>query len=46
MKDLPIVIVGSGIAANSALRAIRTLDKRVRVVLVSGDPEPAYSACV
>lgn len=46
MKDLPIVVVGSGIAANNALRAIRTLDKRVRVVMVSGDPEPAYSACV
>lgn len=46
MNRQPIVIVGSGIAADSALRAIRALDDEVRVAMITEDPEPAYSACV
>jgi NAD(P)H-nitrite reductase large subunit len=46
MKDLPIVVIGNGIAANSAVRAIRALDKQTRLVMLSDDPEPAHSACV
>lgn len=43
---MSIVIIGNGIAGNSALRAVRSIDKRVEVTVISAEEEPLYSACV
>jgi len=40
-----IVIIGNGIAGNSAALAIRKFDKDVDVVLISDEKEPLYSPC-
>jgi len=45
-KIKKIVIIGNGIAGNSAAEAIRIIDRNVEVVLVSDEPFPLYSACV
>ena len=41
-----VVIVGNGIAANSALRSIREIDEKSQVSLISDENEIFYSACV
>ncbi|MFZ5634607.1 MAG: NAD(P)/FAD-dependent oxidoreductase [Bacillota bacterium] len=43
---MSIVIIGNGIAGNSALRAVRAIDKRVKVIVVSEEKDLLYSACV
>jgi len=41
-----IVIIGNGIAGNSALSAIRRLDREVKITLVSEEEVPLYSPCL
>lgn len=40
-----IVIIGNGIAGNSAASAIRNFDKDVDIVLISDEKHPLYSPC-
>jgi NADH oxidase (H2O2-forming) len=40
-----IVIIGNGIAGNSAAEAIRKFDPTARVTLVSDEEHPLYSPC-
>lgn len=44
-KGQRIIIIGNGIAGNSAALAIRKFDKDVDVVLLSDEKEPLYSPC-
>ena len=44
-KGQRIVIIGNGIAGNSAALAIRKFDKDVDVVLISDEKDPLYSPC-
>ena len=41
-----VVIIGNGIAANTAASTVRRLDSQAEVVLVSEERVPLYSACV
>lgn len=41
-----IVILGNGVAGNTALEAIRRKDSFPEVVMLSEEPYPEYSACV
>ncbi len=45
-KTDSVVVIGNGIAGNSACVAIRELDSTVPITLVSAEDTPAYSACV
>lgn len=45
-KGREIVIIGNGVAGNSAAAAIREKDKDARVFLASASIHPEYSACV
>ena len=40
-----IVVIGNGIAGNSAAEAIRKFDPTARVTLVSDEEHPLYSPC-
>jgi NAD(P)H-nitrite reductase large subunit len=40
-----IIIVGNGIAANSAAESIRCLNPQAKITLISEEPFPEYSAC-
>lgn len=40
-----VVIVGNGIAGNSAAEAIRVIDKTARITLISDEEHPLYSPC-
>ena len=40
-----IVIVGNGVAGNSAASAIRSTDREAAITIVSQEPFPEYSAC-
>ncbi|MDY6878992.1 MAG: FAD-dependent oxidoreductase [Thermodesulfobacteriota bacterium] len=44
-ESLHIVIVGNGIAGNSAASAIRKNTRKAAITMVSNEPFPAYSAC-
>ena len=48
MKDdnTQIVIVGNGVAGNSAAAAIRRVNREVAITMISREPFPEYSACV
>ena len=41
-----IVIIGNGIAGNTAAESIRRLDAQAKITLISEEPCPEYSACV
>jgi len=43
---LHFVIIGNGVAGNSAASAIREADKEVNITMISQEPFPEYSACV
>jgi NADH oxidase (H2O2-forming) len=43
---MQVVIIGNGVAGNSASSAIRQVSQRARITLISDEPYPAYSACV
>jgi len=43
--DPRIVIIGNGIAGNSAASAIRSSKNQVAVTIISQEPFPEYSAC-
>jgi NAD(P)H-nitrite reductase large subunit len=40
-----IVIIGNGIAGNSAISSIRTYDNNIPVTLISEEKDPLYSPC-
>lgn len=40
------VIIGNGIAGNSAAFTIRALDNKAEITIISGERHPLYSACV
>jgi len=44
-KGQHIVIIGNGIAGNSAVSAIRQYDKDVDITMISGETSPLYSPC-
>lgn len=46
MQDLHIVIIGNGIAGNSAALAIREVSKEGAITIVSQESFPQYSPCV
>lgn len=46
LKDQHIVIVGNGIAGNSAVSAIRKQSDTARITLISDENLPLYSPCV
>lgn len=41
-----VIIIGNGIAANSAAQEIRKFSPRAEVILISEEPFPLYSACI
>ena len=41
-----IAVVGSGIAGDEAVYSVRRADPDAKVVMISEDPQPLYSACV
>ena len=41
-----VVILGNGVAGNTALEAIRSRDPSREIVMISEEPFPEYSACV
>jgi NADH oxidase (H2O2-forming) len=43
--DTHIVIVGNGVAGNSAASAIRSTSKETAITIISQEPFPEYSAC-
>lgn len=43
---MQVVIIGNGVAGNSVCSAIREVNQRARITLVSEELYPAYSACV
>ncbi len=45
MKGQSIVIIGNGIAGNSAVSAIRSFDKDASITLISNETPPLYSPC-
>jgi len=45
-KNCHVVVVGNGIAGNSAIKAIRNQDKDVNITLISRENLPLYSPCV
>jgi len=45
MPPRKIVIIGNGVAANSAAATVRRLSADARITLVSDEPHPFYSAC-
>ncbi len=45
-KDLQIVIIGNGVAGNSAASAIRKNSKEAAITMISQEPFPEYSPCV
>ena len=45
LKGQHIVIIGNGIAGNSAISAIRKFDEEVGVTVISEEEEPLYSPC-
>lgn len=46
MVCMHIVIIGSGIAGDTAALTIRELDKEVKITMISDENAPLYSACV
>ena len=44
-KRARIVIIGNGIAGNSAISSIRTHDKNIPVTIISEEKDPLYSPC-
>ena len=44
--SLPIVIIGNGIAANTAASEIKRFNSQAQIIMVSEETLPAYSACV
>lgn len=44
-KTKRIVIIGNGIAGNSAASAIREFDHRARITMISDERQPLYSPC-
>ena len=42
---MDVVIVGNGIAGNSAAESILAVDPRAKITLVSDEAFPEYSAC-
>lgn len=45
-SDLQIVIIGNGVAGNSAASAIRKDSREAAITMVSKEPFPEYSPCV
>lgn len=45
LKGQHVVIIGNGIAGNSALSAIRSFDSDAKVTLISEEEYPLYSPC-
>ncbi len=45
-KDLQIVIIGNGVAGNSAASAIRKNSKEATITMISQEPFPEYSPCI
>lgn len=45
IKSQHIVIIGNGIAGNSAALAIRRFDKDVNITMISSESSPLYSPC-
>lgn len=45
-QKLHIVIIGNGVAGNSAASIIRQTDKEAAITMISHEPFPEYSACV
>lgn len=45
-QKLHIVIIGNGVAGNSAASIIRQTDKEAAIIMISHEPFPEYSACV
>lgn len=43
MVDAPYLIVGGGLAADSAVQGIREVDPSGRIVMVSAEPDPPYN---
>ena len=41
-----VVIIGNGVAGNSAVSAIREVDKNIEITMISEEIFPEYSACV
>jgi len=41
-----VVIIGNGVAGNSAISAIREVDDNVEIIVISEEIFPEYSACV
>lgn len=45
-KRMNIIIIGNGVAGNSAASAIRKFDKLANITIISEETFPHYSACV
>lgn len=41
-----VVIIGNGVAGNTAASAIRAVSKEIPITMISQEPFPEYSACV
>lgn len=45
LDETHIVIIGNGVAGNSAASAIRKMNKETAITIISQEPFPEYSAC-
>jgi NADPH-dependent 2,4-dienoyl-CoA reductase/sulfur reductase-like enzyme len=45
LRGQHVVIIGNGIAGNTALSAIRSFDREIKVTLISAEEYPLYSPC-
>lgn len=43
---MKVVIIGNGVAGNSAISTIREIDKNIEITIISEEVFPEYSACV
>ena len=43
---MKIIIIGNGVAGNSAAETVRAVNSQAEITLVSEEPYPEYSACV
>lgn len=46
MEKVDVLVVGNGIAGNTAAHTMRVFDTRLSIAIVSDEPHPLYSACL
>jgi len=44
--NIHVIIIGNGIAGNTAAAAVRECDPKARITMISDEAVPLYSACV